>query len=53
MAEAADAEELLRAVDEHRPDAAIVDIRMPPDSRDEGVRAAHEIRARAPADRAS
>jgi DNA-binding NarL/FixJ family response regulator len=49
VAEADNAEDLLRAVDHHRPDAAIVDIRMPPDYGDEGVRAAHEIRARHPA----
>jgi DNA-binding NarL/FixJ family response regulator len=49
VAEAENAEDLLRAVDHHRPDAAIVDIRMPPDYGDEGVRAAHEIRARHPA----
>jgi DNA-binding NarL/FixJ family response regulator len=43
------AEELLRAVDADEPDLAIVDIRMPPDYDDEGVRAAHQIRARHPA----
>lgn len=48
VAEAATADELLRAVDAHRPDVAIVDIRMPPTQTDEGVRAAHEIRARHP-----
>jgi DNA-binding NarL/FixJ family response regulator len=48
VAEAENAEDLLRAVDRHRPDAAIVDIRMPPDYGDEGVRAAQEIRARHP-----
>ena len=48
VAEATCAEELLQAVDEHRPDVAIVDIRMPPDFSDEGVRAAQEIRARHP-----
>ena len=42
------AEDLLREVDEHRPDVAIVDIRMPPTHTDEGIRAAHEIRARHP-----
>ena len=49
VAEATCAEELLRAVDEHRPDVAIVDIRMPPDFSDEGVVAAHALRARHPA----
>ena len=42
------AEDLLRDVDEHEPDVAIVDIRMPPTHTDEGIRAAHEIRARHP-----
>src|SRR3954447_18797447 len=45
---AASADELLRQVDALRPDLAIVDIRMPPDYDDEGVQAAHEIRARHP-----
>ena len=49
VAEAADAEELLAAVDDHEPDVAIVDIRMPPTLTDEGIRAAHEIRRRHPA----
>ena len=48
VAQASSAEELLRAVDEHLPDVAIVDIRMPPDFSDEGVRAAQELRARHP-----
>ncbi len=48
VGEASDAEELLRDVDRELPDVAIVDIRMPPDHDDEGVRAAHEIRARHP-----
>jgi DNA-binding NarL/FixJ family response regulator len=47
-AQASDADELQRAVDEHQPDAAIVDIRMPPTHTDEGLRAAAEIRARHP-----
>jgi DNA-binding NarL/FixJ family response regulator len=46
--EAASADELLRAVDAHVPDVAIVDIRMPPTYTDEGLRAAQEIRARHP-----
>ena len=48
VAQAASAEGLLRDVDEHRPDVALVDIRMPPDFKDEGIRAAHELRARHP-----
>jgi DNA-binding NarL/FixJ family response regulator len=47
-AQAEDAEELLRAVDEQRPDLAIVDIRMPPTQTDEGLRAARAIRERHP-----
>ena len=35
-------------VDAHVPDVAIVDVRMPPTQTDEGLRAAHEIRARHP-----
>jgi DNA-binding NarL/FixJ family response regulator len=47
-AQASDAAELQRAVDEHQPEVAIVDIRMPPTHTDEGLRAAAEIRARHP-----
>jgi len=39
-----DAESLLNAVEEHEPDIAIVDVRMPPGHSDEGVRAAMLIR---------
>jgi DNA-binding NarL/FixJ family response regulator len=35
-------------VDRERPDVAVVDIRLPPDFRDEGLRAALELRNRAP-----
>ena len=48
VAEASCADELLAAVDEHEPDVAIVDIRMPPTQTDEGIQAAHEIRRRHP-----
>jgi DNA-binding NarL/FixJ family response regulator len=47
-AEAGDAEGLLAAVAEHRPDLALIDVRMPPGFTDEGVRAAMEIRRRWP-----
>jgi DNA-binding NarL/FixJ family response regulator len=47
-AQAASAEQLLREVAAHEPDVAIIDIRMPPTFTDEGLRAAHEIRARHP-----
>jgi DNA-binding NarL/FixJ family response regulator len=43
-----DADALLRSVRDHRPDAALVDIRMPPTHTDEGLLAAREIRLRYP-----
>ncbi|MEV6844081.1 response regulator transcription factor [Actinoplanes sp. NPDC051411] len=43
-----DATALMTAVADLRPDAAVVDVRMPPGFTDEGVRAALEIRARFP-----
>jgi DNA-binding NarL/FixJ family response regulator len=48
VAEGSTAEELLVAVDEHVPDVAIVDIRMPPTHSDEGLVAAQQIRSRHP-----
>lgn len=48
VAEAEDADALLRHVASVRPDVAIVDIRMPPTFTDEGLRAAIEIRSRRP-----
>ncbi|KAA6224267.1 DNA-binding response regulator [Streptomyces albofaciens JCM 4342] len=47
-AEVGDAQALLTAMAEHRPDLAVVDVRMPPGFTDEGVRAALEIRERWP-----
>jgi DNA-binding NarL/FixJ family response regulator len=44
VAAVGNAEDLLAAVDEHRPDAAVVDVRMPPGYTDEGLRAAIAIR---------
>jgi DNA-binding NarL/FixJ family response regulator len=43
-----EAESLLRAVQAHQPDLAVIDVRMPPGHRDEGLRAAIEIRRRWP-----
>jgi DNA-binding NarL/FixJ family response regulator len=48
VAEAEDAEGLLRHVRLARPDAAIVDIRMPPTHTDEGLVAAQRIRSEHP-----
>jgi DNA-binding NarL/FixJ family response regulator len=45
---AADADDLVRKVGAHRPDVALVDVRMPPTHTDEGLRAAAEIRERFP-----
>ncbi|PRY29166.1 response regulator transcription factor [Umezawaea tangerina] len=39
---------LLAAIEEHRPDLALVDVRMPPTFTDEGLRAAIEARKRIP-----
>jgi DNA-binding NarL/FixJ family response regulator len=43
-----DADALLRLIATEKPDVAIVDIRLPPTFRDEGVRAAIEARRRVP-----
>jgi DNA-binding NarL/FixJ family response regulator len=43
--QAGDAEDLLRKVGAHKPDVAVVDVRMPPSHTDEGLRAAHQIRS--------
>jgi DNA-binding NarL/FixJ family response regulator len=48
VARAADAPDLLRKVLAHRPEVAIVDVRMPPDLTDDGLRAALEIRCKLP-----
>ncbi len=48
VGQAADGEELMRKVRAHKPDVAIVDVRMPPTHTDEGLRAAREIRAELP-----
>jgi DNA-binding NarL/FixJ family response regulator len=48
LAQSGTAEDLLRHVAMHKPDVAIVDIRMPPTQTDEGLQAAREIRERFP-----
>jgi DNA-binding NarL/FixJ family response regulator len=48
VAQTEDGEGLLRVVGAHKPDLAIVDVRLPPDFRDEGLRAALEARRRHP-----
>jgi DNA-binding NarL/FixJ family response regulator len=48
VAQAGDAEDLMRKVRAHKPDVAVIDIRMPPDNVDDGLRAALTIRAELP-----
>jgi DNA-binding NarL/FixJ family response regulator len=48
VGQAGDGEDLLRKVNAHRPDVAVVDVRMPPSHTDEGLRAALAIRAEHP-----
>jgi DNA-binding NarL/FixJ family response regulator len=48
VGQAGDAEDLVRKVAAHKPDVAIVDVRMPPTNTDDGLRAAQKIRAEHP-----
>jgi DNA-binding NarL/FixJ family response regulator len=48
VGQAGDAEDLIRKVSAHKPDVAIVDVRMPPTNTDDGLRAAQQIRAHQP-----
>jgi DNA-binding NarL/FixJ family response regulator/class 3 adenylate cyclase len=48
VAQSGTADDLLRHVGMHKPDVALVDIRMPPTQTDEGLRAAKQIRERWP-----
>ena len=48
VATAPDAVTLLAAVREHRPDLAVIDVRMPPDHTDDGARAAAQARREFP-----
>ena len=49
VAKVGDGPGLIAAAERHRPDVAVVDVRMPPGYRDEGLKAAIEIRRRVPA----
>jgi DNA-binding NarL/FixJ family response regulator len=49
VGQAGDPDDLMRKVRAHKPDLAVVDVRMPPTQTDEGLRAAKEIRAELPA----
>jgi DNA-binding NarL/FixJ family response regulator len=48
VAQVPDAVSLLDAVAVHRPDLALIDVRMPPDNTDDGARAAKQLRALQP-----
>ena len=48
LAQTADAEEFLRRALAHKPDVAVVDVRMPPGDEDDGLRAALELRRQRP-----
>ena len=49
VAKVGDGPGLISTVERHRPDVAVVDVRMPPSYRDEGLKAAVEARRRVPA----
>jgi DNA-binding NarL/FixJ family response regulator len=46
--QAGDGDDLLRKVGAHKPDVAVIDVRMPPTHTDEGLQAARRIRAEHP-----
>jgi DNA-binding NarL/FixJ family response regulator len=48
VAKVGDGPSLISAAEQHRPDIAVLDVRMPPGYRDEGLKAAIEIRRRVP-----
>ena len=48
VGEAGDGDDLVRKVRAHRPDVAVIDIRMPPEHVDEGLQAARVIRRELP-----
>jgi DNA-binding NarL/FixJ family response regulator len=43
-----DLDSLIKAIDEHKPDVVLTDIRMPPTNTDEGIRAAEHLRVQQP-----
>ena len=49
VAAVGDADSLLKVVEQHQPDLALVDVRMPPTHTDDGLRAALQVRERWPA----
>jgi DNA-binding NarL/FixJ family response regulator len=48
VAKVGDGRAFVEAVEAHRPDVSVVDVRMPPNQRDEGLQAAIEARRRVP-----
>jgi DNA-binding NarL/FixJ family response regulator len=48
VASCGDLPQLLRAVEDHRPDVVVTDIRMPPTGTDEGIQAAADLRTGQP-----
>ena len=48
VAEAGDADDLIRKARAHKPDAAVTDVQMPPDHTDDGLRAAVLLRRELP-----
>jgi DNA-binding NarL/FixJ family response regulator len=48
VAQAGDADDLTRKVRAHKPDVAVIDIRMPPTNTDDGLRAALTLRSELP-----
>ncbi len=48
VGQAGDADDLIRKVAAHKPDVAVVDVRMPPTNTDDGLRAAQKIREEHP-----
>jgi DNA-binding NarL/FixJ family response regulator len=48
LAAVGDGPSLVSAVEDHRPDVSVIDVRMPPSHTDEGLRAAVEARRRVP-----